>query len=436
MKRLPLAGALTALALLIAAWPVASLAAPLPTATPESVGMSSGRLDKIEAALGAAIAEGAFPGVVIMVARDGKLVYHRAFGAQGPSGPAMGEDAIFRIYSMTKPLVSVAAMLLVEEGTIQLTDPVGKFLPGFDKLDVSVPNENWRGPGYETVPARRAMTVHDLLRHTSGLTYAEITTNRPVREAYETARVYNKSIPFDSRSDPPQAQVAAVAKAPLAFHPGTVWHYGISTDILGRVVEAATGERLDDFMRQRLFEPLGMGDTGFWVPEAKLSRLAGAFETDKFSGKPIVLLDVSARPGNDSGGAGGVSTVGDYLRFCQMLLNGGTLEGTRIMSRTTVRWMTSDHLDAGIEQPLQPSELLLGTKGYSFGLGFAVRRADGLAGTPGSAGDFTWGGYAGTYFWVDPTERLTAVMMTQAPGPRRAYYRKLIRQLVYQAIVD
>lgn len=435
MKRLSMAGALAAILLLAAAVPLTG-AAPLPSATPESVGMSSERLAKLGVAFQAAIAAREFPGVVIMVARDGKLIYSRALGELRPGGGAMPAGAIFRIYSMTKPLVSVAAMLLVEDGAIQLADPVGTYLPGFDQMEVSVPTENWRGPGYRSVPASRAMTVQDLLRHTSGLTYAEITTNQPVKDGYAAAGMFDESVPFDSRAASPEAQVAGIAEAPLAYHPGTVWHYGISTDILGRVVEVASGQRLDDFMQQRLFGPLGMTDTGFWVPGDRLARLAEPFETDERTGKPILLIDVSARPGNDSGGAGGVSTVGDYLRFCQMLLNGGTLNGIRVMSRTTVRWMTSNHLGPEIELPFQPSELLLGTKGYTFGLGFAVRREDGLAGVPGSAGDFTWGGYAGTFFWVDPTERLTAVLMTQAPGPRRTHYRKLTRQLVYQAIVD
>jgi CubicO group peptidase (beta-lactamase class C family) len=179
-----------------------------------------------------------------------------------------------------------------------------------------------------------------------------------------------------------------------------------------------------------------MQDTAFSVPQAKLARLAAPFEQDPVSGKSFPVIDVTKEPGNDSGGAGAVSTAGDYLRFCQMLLNGGTLDGVRIMSPSTIKLMTSDHLATLVSNPQAPGELLLGSKGYTFGLGFAVRLADGIAGVPGSAGEYMWAGYAGTYFWVDPHEGLVAVYMTQAPSPMRAYYRKLLKQLVYQAIID
>jgi CubicO group peptidase (beta-lactamase class C family) len=425
------------LILVLAAYQWAAAAPPLPTAPPESMGLSSERLAKIGVALQKAIDEGGFPGAVIMVARKGKLVYSEALGMQTPS-KKMAEDSIFRIYSMTKPLVSVAAMLLVEDGDIQLTDPVGKFLPGFDKMTVSVESKDpsTGNASFSMVANARPMTIQDLLRHTSGLTYGGMTQNAPVNEGYEKAGVYIKAIPAESRGMTPAEQVERLAKVPLAYQPGTIWQYGLSTDILGRVVEVVSRKRLADFLRERIFEPLKMSDTGFWVPKEKHSRLAGPFATDKASGEPIVLLDVSAEPLNDSGGAGGISTASDYLRFCQMLLNGGALDGARVMSRTTVRLMTSDHLGTQIDRPMMPGELLLDTVGYTFGLGFAVRREDGVAGVPGSAGDFTWGGYAGTYFWVDPHEQLTAVFMTQAPGPMRRYYRKLVRQLVYQSIMD
>ncbi|TMH85117.1 MAG: beta-lactamase family protein [Betaproteobacteria bacterium] len=240
----------------------------------------------------------------------------------------------------------------------------------------------------------------------------------------------------DARNVAPAEQIEKMATVPLAFQPGTTWNYSLSVDMLGRVVERASGKRLADFLEGRLFKPLRMKDSGFWVPAAKMPRLAESLERDRFAGRAFPLIDVSAPPKNDSGGAGGVSTAADYLRFCQMMMNGGTLDGAHILSRTTVKLMTSDHLGNFMQQPMQPGELLLGTKGYSFGLGFAVRVGDGVAGVPGSAGEYMWAGYAGTYFWVDPKEQVTAVLMTQAASPQRAYFRKLVKQLVYQAITD
>jgi CubicO group peptidase (beta-lactamase class C family) len=215
-----------------------------------------------------------------------------------------------------------------------------------------------------------------------------------------------------------------------------VWEYSLASDVLGRVVEAASGKRLGDFLAERVFTPLRMVDTAFYAPAEKMGRLAQPLATDLASGQPIKVIDVSALPKNDSGGAGAVSTAADYLRFCQMLLNRGQLDGVRILSRTTVELMTSDHLGTRIAAPVTPGELLLGTPGYGFGLGFAVRLAPGIAGVPGSAGEFMWAGYAGTYFWADPKEQVAAVFMSQAPSPIRAYYRKLVKQLVYQSIVD
>jgi len=420
--------------LVLCAWGLG--AQPLPLAKPEQVGMSTQRLAKIGEVLKKESDDGSFRGAAVMVARKGKLVYQEAVGMQTASAK-MTPEAMFRIYSMTKPLVSVAAMMLVEDGVIQLTDPVGKFLPGFDKLQVSVPGKDAAGnPIYALVPQERQMTVQDLLRHTSGLAYGEITQNLPVKEGLEKIGVYRKDMDYEARNLAPAEQIAKLATVPLAFQPGTIWHYSLASDMLGRVVERASGKRLGDFLEERLFKPLKMKDSAFWVPAAKMPRLAESLEKDRFAGRGFTLIDVSAQPLNDSGGAGGVSTAADYLRFCQMLMNGGVLDGQRVLSRTTVKLMTSDHLGSFIIQTPQPGELLLGTKGYSFGLGFAVRTGDGVAGVPGSAGEFMWAGYAGTYFWVDPKEQLTAVLMTQAASPQRAYFRKLVKQLVYQAITD
>lgn len=228
----------------------------------------------------------------------------------------------------------------------------------------------------------------------------------------------------------------SLGKAPLAQQPGTTWEYSLSVDVQGRVVEAVSGQRLGDFMQDRLLNPLKMVDTGFSVPPAKLARLAEPFPKDPASGTPNKLMDVSKPPGNDSGGAGAVGTAGDYLRYCQAMLNGGQLEGVRILSRSTVALMTADHLGSAINTTVNPGMLLLGTPGYTFGLGFLVRQGDGIAGVHGSAGEFTWAGYAGTYFWADPKEQICAVYMTQAPSPTRAHYRRLMKNLVSQALID
>ena len=413
---------------------------PLARAPVEQVGMSAKKLERIREVLASEIDKGMFPGTVVMIARKGRLAYADAFGFQHKTaGKAMALDSVFRIYSMSKPLVSVAAMMLVEDGKIQLTDPVSKFLPAFKGQRVSVARADaaFARMTYTSVAADREMTVQDLLRHTSGLAYGEITQNAPVKDAYAKAGVYLPGVrDYDSRDMTPAEQVERVAAAPLAHHPGTVWEYSLASDILGRVVEAASGSRLGDFLDERLFKPLRMVDTAFSVPANKMNRLAQPLATDLASGQPIKVIDVAAQPKNDSGGAGAVSTAADYLRFTQMLLNGGQLDGVRILSRTTVELMTSDHLGTRIAAPVTPGELLLGTPGYSFGLGFAVRMGPGIAGVPGSANEFMWAGYAGTYFWADPKEQVTAVFMSQAPSPIRAYYRKLVKQLVYQAIVD
>jgi CubicO group peptidase (beta-lactamase class C family) len=414
--------------------------APLAPVPADQVGMSADKLERIRDVLKGEIDQGKLPGTVVMVARKGKLVYADAVGLQDKAaGKAMALDSVFRIYSMTKPLVSVAAMMLVEDGKLQLTDPVSKFLPAFKGQRVSVARADaeFARLTYTNVAAEREMTVQDLLRHTSGLAYGEITQNAPIKDAYAKAGVYLPGVrDYDARDMTPAEQVDRLGAAPLAHQPGTVWEYSLASDVLGRVVEAASGRRLADFLDERVFKPLRMADTAFHVSAGKTSRLAQPLATDHASGQPIKVIDVSAPPKNDSGGAGAVSTAADYLRFSQMLLNGGQLEGVRVLSRTTVELMTADHLGTRIAAPVTPGELLLGTPGYGFGLGFAVRLAPGIAGVPGSAGEFMWAGYAGTYFWADPKEQITAVFMSQAPSPIRAYYRKLVKQLVYQAIVD
>jgi CubicO group peptidase (beta-lactamase class C family) len=411
----------------------------LPSATPESAGLSAHRLERISQILKQDVEQGKLPGAVFMLARRGSVVYSDAVGfLNKAAGKPMSRDAIFRIYSMSKPLVSVAAMMLMEDGAMQLTDPVSKFLPEMKSLQVSVARSDpeFAKITYTSVPAEREMTVQDLLRHTAGLAYGELTQNAPVKEGLLKAGLFKTDIEFDTRDLTPAEQVTRLAKVPLAHQPGAVWEYSLASDLLGRVVEAASGKRLGDFLAERLFGPLKMTDTGFRVPKEKLARVAEPLPNDPVTGKPNRLMDVALAPATDSGGAGGVSTVGDYLRFAQMLANGGQLDGVRVLSRASVALMTSDHLGSRIATTITAGELLLGTPGYTFGLGFAVRQGAGVAGVAGSAGEFTWGGYAGTYFWVDPKEGLVGVYMSQAPGASRQYYRRLFKNLAYAALND
>ena len=405
-------------------------ASPVPVTTPESAGMSSARLARLAAVFGKEIEDKKLPGAVMMVARKGKVVYVHALGVRDPkTGDPMRTDTIFRICSMTKPIVSVAAMILVEDGKLQLTDPVARWLPAFKDVKV------WTDGG--EVAAQRPMTVQDLLRHTAGLAYGELTQNAAVKDALAKAGLFKLGVmDFDVRDLTGAEQVERLAKIPLLYQPGTTWEYSLASDVLGRVVEAASGKRLGVFMAERVFTPLRMTDTAFWVPDGKRGRVAEPFNKDPLTGTAIRLIDVSKEPGNDSGGAGGVGTAGDYLRFSQMLANGGVLDGQRVLSRTTVRLMTSDHLGSRIALAPTPGGGVLGASTYTFGLGFAVRPSDGIAPVPGSAGDFNWGGYAGTRFWVDPNEQLVGVFMVQSAGALRAYHRELFRQLVYQAVID
>ena len=398
----------------------------LPPGTPEEVGLSKERLARIGQMLNGQIEVRSFPGAVALVARKGRVAYFEAVGQLDPkTGSPMSKDAIFRLYSMTKPFTSVAAMILVEEGRLRLTDPVGTYLPKLLKLDVAQQGTDSNGKAtYTVVPSERPVTVYDLMRHTSGLVYAASTRNEYVKDLYAKENVGWSGVT-------PAEQVEALAKVPLARQPGTMWEYGLSTDVVGRVVESVSGMPLGRFLDERLFRPLGMKDTTFLVPPEKVKRLAQPLAVDRATGKPITLHDVTVAPKNDAGGAGAAGTAMDYARFLQMLANGGYLDSKWILAGTTVRLMTADHLG-----DIKPAIPLL-APGYGFGLGFAIRRADGLSGVAGSAGEYNWGGAGGTMFWVDPREQLVAVLMTQAqPGPWQREFRELFRQLVYQAIVD
>jgi CubicO group peptidase (beta-lactamase class C family) len=398
----------------------------LPTASPEQVGLSKERLARIGQALNGQIEARSFPGAAALIARKGRIAYFETFGQLDPkTGAPMTKDAIFRLYSMTKPFTSVAAMMLVEDGRLRLTDPVATYLPQLAKLDVVVQGTDTNGkPTYTVVAAERPVTVYDLLRHTSGLVYGGFTPNEYLKEVYAKENVNWSGVT-------PAEQIAALAKVPLARQPGTMWEYGLSTDVVGRVVESISGVSLGRFLEERLFRPLAMTDTTFLLRADKIKRLAQPLATDRATGKPIVLHDVTVAPKNDAGGAGAASSTIDYARFLQMLANGGQLDGKRLIAGTTVRHMTSDHLG-----DIKPAIPLL-APGYGFGLGFAIRRTDGLNGVAGSAGEYNWGGAGGTAFWVDPKEQLVAVLMTQAqPGPWQREFRELFRQLVYQAIID
>lgn len=395
----------------------------LPTAAPAQVGLSAERLDRLSKVLEAEVARGRVPGAVALISRNSRVAYFETFGQRRPApgaaapGEPMTKDSIFRIYSMTKPIVSVAAMMLWEEGRFLLDDPVGKYLPELAGVKVAPPG----GGSLEQVPAARKITIQDLFRHTSGLTY-EFRGNSPVHKMYMEAKIY-------SRHQTNAEQTATLGRMPLIHQPGTRWEYSRSTDVLGRLIEVLSGQTLGAFLQDRIFAPLAMVDTAFHVPQEKHSRLAEAFAKDPESGATVQLLEVRSAPKFESGGGGLVSTATDYARFLQMMLNRGTLDGTRLLSRKTVELMTADHLGniTGAADLLVP--------GYGFGLGFAVRLHPGIATMPGSVGQYFWGGLAGTTFWVDPAENLFALLLIQAPG-QREYYRMLFRDMVYSAFAD
>lgn len=425
------ARALSCLVALLAAGLSGSVAAadPLPRAAPETLGFAPDRLARIAATLTADIERGRLPGAVVAIARRGRLAYFEAFGFQDRErGIRMTTDAIFPIASMTKPLTGVAALLLLEEGKLALTDPVGRFLPELPLNRVAVLSDAvlaGNGP-VETVPARGPVTLRDLMRHTSGLTYGG-------RGTTAVHRLYPASSSASAAMTPAQF-LERLSGLPLLYEPGTVWDYGLSTDVLGLVVERASGQSLGAFLRSRVFAPLGMVDTGFVVPADRQERYARPLPQEPDTGAPQVVRMGLAPTGFECGGGCAVSTAGDYMRFAQMLLGGGALaDGPRILGRRTVEAMTAEHLGPGQRNTFDSFDRTL--VGYGFGLTVAVRTAPG-AGLLGSPGLFTWGGAYGTNFWVDPKEELAVVFMASTPGPIRQYYRRVMNALVYQAIVD
>jgi CubicO group peptidase (beta-lactamase class C family) len=398
----------------------------LPMAKPEQVGMSSARLQMLTDKLKADIAANKFPGAVVLVARHGKVAYFEAVGKVDPAGAApMGKDAIFRIYSMSKPITTVAAMMLVEDGRMKLDDPISMYLPEFAKPMVGVEKPGPDGkPVLETVPVRRAISVQDLMRHTSGITYGFFGGGL-VKKAYDEANLFKEDLNNDEFSK-------RVGALPLAYQPGTTWDYSHSTDILGRVVEVVAGQSLLQFEQERILKPLGMADTSFYVTDtAKQGRIAEPYASDRNIGLNADFFDPRKSGRWESGGGGMMSTARDYARFLQMMLNGGTLDGKRILGPQTIAYMTADHASTGAG--ITPGPLYLPGPGYGFGLGFAVRRANGEATVPAAAGEYNWAGAGGTSMWVDPRNDMFVVFMAQSPK-QRGYMRVLVRNMVYAAV--
>ena len=391
-------------------------------------GFLAPRLNALSAKINKDVSDARLPGAVILVGRNGNLVHAEAVGIQNPkTAVAMRRDSIFRLYSMTKPIVSVAAMMMIEEGKIFLADPVSKYLPELANLKVGVERNDAGGKKIlDVVPATREMTVHDLLRHTAGFTYG-FEGKSLVKDEYKKNRL-------DGVELAGAEWIEKLSKLPLQSQPGSKWEYSIATDVLGVVLERVSGQPLDALLSERIFRPLGMKDTAFSVEPAKRGRVAEPFETDPVWGIKVVLNDVQKPPARFSGGSGAVSTADDYLRFAQMLLNGGELDGVRILSPKTVDYMLADHL-SGVRATLPPSSPAPGPRsGYGFGLGFAIRAELGEASTLGTPGIADWSGLGGTNFWIDPREKLVVIWMAQAPG-MRSYYRQLIPNMVYGAMM-
>ena len=390
---------------------------PLPTAKPESLGLSPARLQRMADCFQREIDKGTTPGVVSMIARRGQIGWFEAQGRQSPASDApMTRESIFRIFSMTKPMVSIAIMSLVEDGYILLNDPLAKYIPEFANTKVGVE----RNGQLELALPLRPITIQDLLRHTSGISY-EITGNGMVQRMYQKAGVRRRDITNELHAK-------MVAELPLICQPGSEWNYSRSTDILGRVIEVVSGKTLGAVLTEKILAPLQMTETAFHADAVNTSRLAQPFETDPWTGEKVALFDPLEKPAMESGGGGLVSTAMDYARFCQALLDGGTLDGNRIIGRKTLALMASNHLAPNVK-----CESHLLPPGHGFGLGFAVRTHDGMAPFAGTLGQFFWSGMAGTFFWIDPKEELFATFFSQGPG-QREYFRTLVRSLVYAAV--
>jgi CubicO group peptidase (beta-lactamase class C family) len=396
----------------------------LPVAKPADVGFSADRLERITQWLRDQSAKEVIPGAVLMIVRNGKVAYFESVGLLDPETKApMRKDAIFRIYSMSKPITSVAVMMLYEQGKVTLDEPIAKYIPAFKDMKVGVESKGADGnPKLDLTAANKPITIQDLLRHTSGLTYG-IFGNTMVKKTYLNPHVFDYATDNAAFAD-------RIAKLPLAFQPGTTWDYSHSTDVLGRLVEVVSGKSLYQFEKENILDPLGMTDTSFYVADkAKHARIAEPFPNDRVIGIDAGFNDPRVVEKWESGGGGMVGTVADYARFASMLANGGTLDGKRYLGPKTLAYMTSDHLGSAIT----PGPLYLPGAGYGFGLGFAVRKEAGVALSPGSVGDYNWGGAGGTYFWVDPKENMFVIFAMQSPRNRTAV-RQVLRDMVYSAI--
>jgi CubicO group peptidase (beta-lactamase class C family) len=417
---------------------VVPLAQELPRLSgPEEAGFAPDRLKRITQFFQSEVDKGEVPGVVIIVGRNGKIAYRQSIGYQDREKKIpMKVDSLFRIFSMTKPITSVAVMTLAEEGKIDLMAPVAQYLPEFKDVKVGIEKMDPAGgkPSLALEAPVRAMTVQDLLRHTSGFVYGPF-GNTLVHQEYNKANLY----------DPGQTLAeftTKLSKLPLAHQPGTVWEYGMSTDVLGRIVEVVSGMPFDRFLEERITKPLRMPDTAFYMEPAKLQRVA-QLQVDPKTGKRPEFGNSDDLTRDKvrwfSGGGGLISTASDYARFCQMLVNGGQLDGVRLLSPKTLALMTSDQVpqhasrvgELAVTQDLNP----LPEIGQSFGLGFAVRTDLGHSPVSGSVGDYFWAGAAGTYFWVDPQEKMYAVLMLQKPFVEAGPYRRALREIVYGALV-
>jgi len=401
--------------------------ADLPRATPAEAGISPERLARLGAVLDAEIARGQLPGAVVAIVRRGRLVALDAYGYRDhAAGMPMSTDCIFNIASMTKPMTAVAALMLYEQGRLQLDDPVAKYFPKIGMQGVAEMDEAGERV-LRTVTPARVMTIQDLMRHTCGMPYGS-----------GGSTVVHRRYPHGSIGAAAAMTGAdlldRLSSAPLLHEPGKVWDYGFGLDVLGLIVEKLSGQTLGQFLGARLFAPLGMNDTAFQVPASKSARYAKALPNDPLTGSPQSLQDLTRPMLFDCGGGGAASTVTDYLCFALMLLGKGEFAGTRILGRKTVEFMLSNQIGPDVTNLIANTDPT--RAGYGFGLGLAIRTTPGISPMLGSVGEFNWPGMSGTNWWADPQEQLAVVFMSHAPGPIRWHYRRLINALVYQAIVD